>query len=74
MSPLSGNFIKKIAHSLEEEEIDIYVLTLYCLSSDDLDYFSEKDRERVKRIFKILIEDTKHHAELLKLVVDIGGG
>ena len=69
---LSTDFIKKIARSLEEEEIDVYVLTLYCLNSDDLNYFSEKDRERVKRIFKILIEDTKHHAELLKLIVDIG--
>ncbi|MBI4431941.1 MAG: hypothetical protein HY592_00450 [Candidatus Omnitrophica bacterium] len=71
---LSVDFIKKIAKSLEEEEIDIYILMLYCLNSDDLNYFAEKDRERVKKIFKILIEDTQHHAELLKLIVEMGTG
>ncbi len=74
MSKLSDDFIRKIAHSLEEEEVDIYTMVLYSLNSDDMDYFNEKDRERVKRIFKILMEDTKHHAALLKLIVEMGGG
>jgi hypothetical protein len=69
---LPDDFIKKIAKSLQEEEEDIYVMTLYGMSSDDLNYFNEKDREQVKRIFKILMEDTKHHAELLKLIVEMG--
>ncbi|GEM_PF-2441360 len=66
------DFIKKIAHSLEEEEVDIFTLTLYSLSSDDLNYFDDKDRERIKAIFKVLMEDTKRHAELLKLIVELG--
>ncbi len=68
---LPDDFIRKIAHCLEEEEVDVYTLTLYSLNSDDMNYFSEKDREQVKRIFKILMDDTKHHAELLKLIVEI---
>lgn len=69
---LPDDFIRKIAKSLQEEEEDIYVMMLYGMSSDDLNYFNEKDREQVKRIFKILMEDTKHHAELLKLIVEMG--
>ena len=69
---LPDDFIRKIAKSLQEEEEDIYVMMLYGMSSDDLNYFNEKDREQVKLIFKILMEDTKHHAELLKLIVEMG--
>ena len=72
MGNLPGDFIKKIARSLEEEEVDVYVLTLYCMNSDDVNYFTPEDQEQVKKIFKVLIEDTKHHAELLKLIVEMG--
>ncbi len=72
MQHLSDEFIKKVAHSLQEEEVDIYVLTLYCRNSKDLEYFAEQDREKVKKIFNVLIEDTQRHAELLKLIVDLG--
>ncbi len=74
MSKLSDDFIRKIAYSLEEEEVDIYTMVLYSLNSDDMNYFNEKDRKQVKRIFKILMDDTKHHAALLKLIVEMGGG
>lgn len=69
---LPDDFIKKIARALQEEEEDIYIMTLYGMSSEDLDYFNEKDKEQVKRIFKILMDDTKRHAGLLKLIVEMG--
>ena len=69
---LPDAFIRKIAHALQEEEEDIYTMTLYGFNSDDVNYFNEKDREQVKRIFKILMDDTKHHAELLRLIVEMG--
>ena len=72
MPQLSSEFIKKIAHSLEEEETDVYTLSLYSMNGDDLKYFNEPDRERIKRIFTILLDDTKHHSELLKLIVELG--
>ena len=71
MPALPQHFIRKIARCLEEEEVDVYTLTLYSLNSNDMSYFSEKDREHVKRIFKVLMEDTKRHAELLKLIVEM---
>ena len=72
MTILSYDFIQKTAKALEEEETDIYTLALYSLNSDDLNYFNEADKERVKRIFKILAEDTKHHADILKLIIEMG--
>ena len=71
---LSSDFVKKVAKALQEEELDIYTLMLYCADQQDLDFFTDADRERVKRIFGILSEDTKHHAELLKLIVEITAG
>jgi hypothetical protein len=72
MSPLPEKIVHRIARSLQEEELDVYVLSLYCLNAEDLNYFDPKDRERVKKIFQILMEDTQHHIELLKLIVEIG--
>jgi pyrroloquinoline quinone (PQQ) biosynthesis protein C len=57
---------------MEEEEMGVYTMTLYSLNSADMDYFYPEDKERVKNIFGVLLEDTKHHAELLKLIVEIG--
>lgn len=71
-SRLSGDFIRRIAHALQEEEVDVYVLTLYCLSADDLNYFNEEDREKIRKIFRVLVEDTRRHMELLKLIVELG--
>ena len=72
MSRLPDEFVRKIAHSLQEEEVDIFVLNLYYRNSTDLEYFDPKDRKRIQKIFDILINDTQHHAELLKLIVEMG--
>lgn len=69
---LSDDFVNKIAGFLEEEELDIYTLTLYSMNSKDMEYFNEEDREKVKQIFKTLIKDTHQHADLLKLIVEMG--
>lgn len=73
MPRLSEDLVRKIAHMLEEEEMDIYVLTLYFLNSKDMEYFDKKSAARIRQILKVLIEDTHRHAELLKLVVELGG-
>lgn len=72
MTSLSVEFIHEIAKALEEEELDIYTLTLYSMNNDDLNYFSEEDRKMVKNIFNTLIQDTRSHADLLKLIVEMG--
>lgn len=71
---LPAEFIKKVVRCFEDEENDIYALTLYSMDADDLDYFNETDRKRVREIFQTLMDDTRRHAELLKLIVELGGG
>lgn len=70
---LSHDFLLKISQMMQEEEIDVYTLSLYCMSSEDMEYFPAEDRQRVRAIFKVLSEDTKKHAELLKLILEMGG-
>jgi hypothetical protein len=72
MPHLSVPFLKKLVHCLEEEEMDIYMLTLYSMNSDDMNYFVPKDRERVRTIFQTLMEDTRYHSQLLKLIIQMG--
>ena len=72
MTGLSPVFLSKIAHLLEEEENEIYTLTLYYLDKEDLKYFNKEISNKVKRIFEILIDDSKKHAELLRLMLALG--
>lgn len=72
MANLSPEILKKLARCLEEEETDVYTLSLYSMDVNDLDFFQESDREKIKNIFKILKEDTRRHAELLELVIEMG--
>jgi hypothetical protein len=70
MAHLSDQFLNKVIASLQEEELDNYVLNLHYQNSQDLQYFKEKDREKIKSIFKILIQDTEKHIEILELISD----
>lgn len=71
MAVLSEDFVRKIFKALEEEEEDLYVLTMHYLNSEDLHFFGEKDRERIQKILEVLIRDTKQHSELLKLILEL---
>ncbi len=72
MGVLPVPFVEKIAKSLQDEEVDVYLLSLYSLNSKDLEFFSPKDRQRIKKIFNVLLKDTKRHAEILKLIINLG--
>ena len=67
---LPKHFKTKLTQLLQEEEIDLYVLTMHYRNDGDISYFNEPERRRVKGIFDILIEDTQRHAELLKGMVE----
>ena len=71
MAVLSEDFVRKIFRALEEEEEDLYVLTMHYLNSEDLHFFGEKDREKIQKILEVLIRDTKQHSELLKLILEL---
>ncbi len=72
-TPLPYEFLKKVATSLQDEEVDIYTLMLYLMDSDDMQFFAEGDRERVIKIFKILMDDTRQHMDLLKFILEAAG-
>ena len=68
-----SSFFSKILHLLDEEEMDIYTMSLYRMDRQDMEFFKEEDRQRVEKIFDILQDDTKRHMDLLKLIVELGG-
>lgn len=72
MSTLPEGIVKRLVKLLQEEEMDVYTLSLYSLDREDIEYFDKKDREEVRRIFQALMDDTKHHGELLRLMIELG--
>lgn len=73
-TPLPYDFLKKVTSALQDEEIDVYTMMLYLMDSDDMNFFGEPDRDRVKKIFKVLSDDTKQHIDLLKFILEASGG
>ena len=72
MAKPSKQFKTKLLQLLQEEEVDLYVLTMHYRNDGELAYFDEPDRRRVKHILDILIRDTKRHSEILQRIVRRG--
>ena len=66
-------FLTRVARLLQEEENEIYTLTLYYSDGKGLKYFNKEALIKAKRIFKKLIDDSKKHAEFLKLILALRG-
>ena len=72
MSALPDPIVRRLVRQLQEEEMDVYTMMLYTMGREDIEYFDPKDREEVKRIFSVLMDDTKHHQEILRLMIELG--
>ena len=57
---LSDEFIEKLARSLEEEEVDLYVLRMHYLNDADLVFFNEKDQSKIKKILRFISDKIIH--------------
>ena len=66
--PLSKTLKAKLAKIYQEEELDLYILTMHYRNDSDLNYFSEIDRTRIRSILDILMRDTKRHAQMLEKI------
>lgn len=64
--PLSQSIRDKLALLLQEEEMDLYILTLHYRNDGDLSFFPHADRKKVKEILDHLIQDTQKHSEIIK--------
>ena len=67
--PLSKALKAKLAKMRQEEELDLYILTMHYRNDSDLNYFSELDRARIRNILDILMRDTKRHAQMLEKII-----
>lgn len=67
--PLSKAVKHKLTQLLQEEETDLYILTLHYRNDGDLNFFPEADRKQVKKILDVLIQDTQRHSEVIQLII-----
>ncbi len=68
--PLSKPIQSQLSRLLQEEEMDLFLLTLHYRNDGDLNFFPPSDRKRVKKILDLLIHDTEEHSELLKSILE----
>lgn len=68
------NFSDRIISCLNDEEVDLYVLTMHYQNNGDLGYFAASDQKRIREIFSVLIRDTHKHRELLERILDLERG
>ena len=69
---LPDQFKEKLARTLEEEESDLFVLTMHYRNNGDLNFFNQRDQKRIKSILDTLIHDTERHATVLKMMIYSG--
>ena len=55
----------KLSLAEEEEDGGLFLFRLYLQSEEDLSYFSQEEREEIKSLLGILMEDTRRHTELI---------
>ncbi len=67
--PLSKAVKHKFTQLLQEEETDLYILTLHYRNDGDLNFFPEADRKQVKKILDVLIQDTQRHSEVIQSII-----
>ena len=53
----------------DQEESEMFLFRLYVENERDLDFFGE-ERERIKGMLNFLIEDTRHHKDLIAEMMD----
>jgi hypothetical protein len=54
----------------DQEEAEMFLFRLYLESEEDLMYFEEEERERIKGFLKFLIIDTQRHKEMIGEMMD----
>ena len=68
---LSKSIKEKLSRLLQEEEMDLFLLTLHYRNDGDLNFFPHEDRKRVRKILDVLIQDTQRHSDLIKSILEI---
>ncbi len=69
--PLAKAVKHKLEQLLQEEETDLYILTLHYRNDGDLNFFPEADRKQVKKILDVLIQDTQRHSKIIQSIIEL---
>jgi hypothetical protein len=58
------DFLVKLSKAEDEENADLFLLTLY-FESKDLSFFNPEETQKIKKLLSVLIHDTEKHRRLL---------
>ena len=57
--------LEELVDAEQEEESDLFRFDLHMRSAKDLAVFNKVERNEIKRLFSILIKDTKRHSRCM---------
>ena len=66
----TDELLYKLSIADDQEEAQLFLFRLYVENEEDLNYFSSEDRERVQGFLRFLIEDTRHHQDLITEILE----
>ena len=61
--------IDKLLGEIEEEDVGISLFSTFYQDEQELAFFAPADRERVLKILKKLLEDSKRHKGMLEQII-----
>lgn len=69
MQSQMDELIFELSKAEEEEEIGLYLLRLHYDNEVDLRFFTQREKDKIKKLLGILMNDTARHRELLTSVM-----
>ncbi len=58
-------FLWELSKAEDEEGVDLYLLSLHFENKSDLEFFTEVEKNEIKKLLSVLMTDTEKHLRLL---------
>ena len=58
-------FLWELSKAEDEEGVDLYLLGLHFKNKSDLEFFTEDEKNEIKKLLSVLMTDTQKHLRLL---------
>lgn len=56
----------ELSRAEDEEDVELSMLRMLAGNKLDLQFFTQKEQQKIRALFAILVEDTQKHGELLR--------
>ena len=66
----SRELLRRLSLVEDQEESELFLFGLYLDNKEDLQFFNDQEKERVKGYLRFLIEDSRRHKDILNQIME----